>query len=428
MDWWTLWTRTAIDLAVPPPTVTLVHRTSKKRGSGEAPVWVRVTHARRSKFFTGTGVEVKPTDWNDKRKRVRASHPLADALNAKLDDLYAKAKRAALDTSDAAEVLAALEGRGRGSLSDFLDRYIDRLREAGRTWERKKFETLKRKLTGALGWPLTWSQLSPDGLAAFEAHLRTEAENGPNTVRKELSRLRRVARLAIREGALEAGADPFSRYKLPKSAPVDRRRLSPEEVGRLLALGPEEGVGVGSRLAAVRDLFALQFYSAGARVSDALQFTPDNVAGGRITYVMQKTGTPHSVKIPPPARPVVDRLVAAVEGRGETARQRFGRYLVPLLKPGDDADGDGLRRRINSASVIANKALKELAKRAEVDPTGLSSHVARHTFADIARRYGNVYDLSKALGHTNLTTTQRYVASFDRDAVDRLTDSMWTDE
>ncbi len=408
------------------PTVALVLRKSKARPTGEAPVWLRVTHDRRSRFYTGTGVAVPSRDWNPKRRRVRSSHDLADAYNAKLGDLLSRARAAALDADSADDVLAALEGAGRGSLSDFLDRYVARLRAAGQTWERKKYETLKRKLTAALGWPLTWAQLTPDALAAFEAHLKTEAKNGPNTIRKELGRLRRVAKLAIREGRLEAGADPFARYRLPKKAPIDRRRLAVDEVAALLALGADEGVTPGSRLAAVRDLFALQFYTAGARVSDALQFTPDNVRGGRVSYTMQKTGAPHSVKVPPPAEPIVTRLVAAVEARDEEARARFGRYLVPLLKPGDDSDGDDLRRRINSASSVVNRLLKDLAERAEIDPTGLSSHVARHSFADLARRSGDVYAVSKALGHSDLATTERYLASFDREAVDNLTDSLWS--
>ena len=410
------------------PTVALVHRVSKAKPSGEAPVWLRVTHARRSRFFTGTGVEVAARDWNPKRKKVRASHPLADAFNARLDDLRNTARVAATTATDPADVIAALEGTGGGSLSGFLDRYIERLGTAGRTWERKKYATLKRKLTGALGWPLTWSDLSPAGLASLEAYLRTEAKNGPNTIRKEMSRLQRVARLAIHEGELETGADPFARFKLPKPAPVKRRRLSAEEVTTLISAGPGEGVADGSRLAAVRDLFALQFYAAGARVSDALRLTPESVRGGRIEYTMRKTGAQQSVKIPPPARQLVERLVAAVEARDDEAERRYGRYLVPLLKPGDDTDADRLHRRLNSASVIANKTLKALAGKAGIDPEGLSSHVARHSFADLARQSGDVYAVSKALGHSDLATTERYLASFDRDAVDRLTDSMWNDE
>ena len=182
---------------------------------------------------------------------------------------------------------------------------------------------------------------------------------------------------------------------------------------------------MGSRLAAVRDLFAVQFYASGARVSDALRLTPADVAGGRCSYTMMKTGRPQSVKVPPPAAPLVARLVAAAEARDGAALRRFGRHLVPLMRPGDDGDPDGLRRRINSASAVANKLLKDLARRAGIEPDGLSTHCARHSFADLARRSGDLYAVSKALGHADLATTQRYLSSFDREAVDNLTDGLW---
>ena len=389
-------------------------------------MWLRVTHDRRSRYVS-TGVSVPPADWNPRRRAVRASHELADAYNAKLADLVAQARTAALSAPDVDAVMAALAGEGPGDFSGFLDRYIGRLSGGRQRWERKKFETLKRKLTGALGWPLTWADLSPDGLARFAAWLRAEAKNGPNTVRKELGRLRRVARLAVREGEIEPGADPFLRYKMPKGAPVNRRRLTPAEVDKLLGLGPADGVAPGSRLAAVRDLFALQFYTLGARVGDALRLTPDDVRGGRVVYRMNKTEEPVKAPVPPPLAPVLARLAADVEARDDKARRRFGRYLVPLLKPGDDDDPESIRRRINSANVIANRELKKLAALANIDPDGLSTHGARHAFADAARKMpgASLHAIRDALGHKNLSTTERYLASFDADAVDDLSAGLW---
>lgn len=414
---------------MPVPSVALVHWIQKVNPDGESPVWVRVSHARKSSYFTQTGVSVRARDWNGARRSVRASHALATAYNAKLSDLVAHAKVAALGATCAADVVAALKGEGQGSLSSFLDRYILLLGREEKVWEEKKYRTLRAKLQASLGWPLTWASLTPDRLSVFETHLRVKLGNGQNMVRKELSRLHQVVRRAIREGELEAGADPFARFRLPKAAPISRRRLTSDEVGKIFALGPDDGVAIGSRLAAVRDLFALQFYTAGARISDALQFTPASVqsdaAGARLVYRMMKTSALQSIRIPPPATPVVKQLTAAVEARDPKETARFGTYLVPLLKRGDDTDPVSLRRRIASATTVANALLKTLAQLAEVDDAGLSSHVARHSFADLARQSGDLYAVSKALGHSSLGTTQVYLAGFDQTAVDDLTDSLW---
>ena len=53
-------------------------------------------------------------------------------------------------------------------------------------------------------------------------------------------------------------------------------------------------------------------------------------------------------------------------------------------------------------------------------------HIARHSYADHARRMsGDLYAISKSLGHSNLQTTEQYLKSFDRDAVDRLAGQVW---
>ena len=46
-------------------------------------------------------------------------------------------------------------------------------------------------------------------------------------------------------------------------------------------------------------------------------------------------------------------------------------------------------------------------------------HTARHSFANIARqKNANVYDISKALGHSNLKITETYLAKFDTTSQD----------
>lgn len=46
-------------------------------------------------------------------------------------------------------------------------------------------------------------------------------------------------------------------------------------------------------------------------------------------------------------------------------------------------------------------------------------HQARHSFANIARqKKANVYDISKALGHTSLKITETYLSKFDTTSQD----------
>ena len=396
-------------------SVKLVLRGSKARADGTAPVYLRVTADRKSRF-TATGVYVRPGDWNANRQGVRASHDLAAAFNARLDRLRNEAQTAALQTPSAVAVKAALDGTG-GSLTGYFEGFVAGLDASGKLWEWKKYRTTLAKLRSALGRDLAWGEVDRPALDRFERHLRLERKNGPNMVRKELTRLRRVYKQAIRDGEVGPAEDPFLVYDKPKGERVERRRLTLDEVGRLAELGPADGLDPASRDAAVRDAFVFAFYAGGMRFSDVCRLRPSDVVGDRVEYRMMKTGTPMSSPLPPPAAEIAGRHAGAAGPDG---------FLFPFLRPGDDADGVTLRKRIGSRNAQANAALKRLAVLAGMEPEGLSTHVARHSFADYARtKTGDLYAISKALGHGNLQTTETYLKSFDRDAVDKLAENLW---
>ena len=405
--------------AVSNVSVKLYQKASKARADGTAPVYVRVIANRKTRLVS-TGVYVEPKHWNANRQRVRSSHDLAVALNARLRQDLHDAQEAALGASSAAVVKAALDGPG-GSLTGYMERFVDRLRARGDRahWEVKKYSTTLAKVRGALGADVPWAEVDRDALATFERYCRETKKNNPNTVAKELTRLRRVYKEAVRDGVIEPADDPFLVYQKPRGQRVERRKLPLADVEKLAALGPEDGVADGSVEAVARDAFVFSFYAGGMRFGDVARLKASEVRAGRADYRMLKTGTVMSVPLPPPAVAIVGWYAGGADGRGG--------YLFPLLRDGDERDGVHLRKRISSRNAQVNAALKRLAEKAELKPDGLSFHVARHSFADYARtKSGDLYAISKALGHGNLQTTETYLKSFDRDAVDRMAADLWS--
>lgn len=107
--------------------VKLVLRTDKMRKDGTAPIWVRITANRKSRYVA-TGVRIEPKDWNENKQEVRAGHELADAYNAKLKDRFHEAGREALNASSAKDIKVAMTGAGGSnhvfaSVSDVPDGY-----------------------------------------------------------------------------------------------------------------------------------------------------------------------------------------------------------------------------------------------------------------------------------------------------------------
>ena len=404
---------------MPNVTSSLYCKASKARADGAAPVYVRVTANRKTRLVS-TGVYVEPKYWNERRQRVRAAHDLADAYNNRLQAALNGVRETALSAPTAAAVKAAVDGPG-GSFTAFFEGFVDRLRVRGGRghWETKKYASTLAKARAALGAEVGWAELDADALRAFERHCRDSCGNNSNTTRKELSRLGRVVKEAVREGAVPPSANPFLVYVMPAGERVERRKLPLADVEKLAALGPGDGVADGSDDAVARDAFAFAFYAGGVRFGDVAKLRASEVRAGRVRYRMLKTMTPMDVPLPGPAVGIADRYAPGAAGRGG--------FLFPLLKPGDDADGVTLRKRINGKNVVVNKRLKRLAKLAELDPNGLTFHVARHSYADHARtKSGDLYAISKSLGHGDLRTTELYLKSFDADAVDALAATIWS--
>ncbi len=63
---------------------------------------------------------------------------------------------------------------------------------------------------------------------------------------------------------------------------------------------------------------------------------------------------------------------------------------------------------------LMNDHLKKIAK--EIGIGNISSYTARHSFATVLKRSGaNISMISELLGHTDMKTTENYLASFEKD-------------
>ncbi|MEX2402412.1 MAG: site-specific integrase [Rhodothermales bacterium] len=396
-------------------SVKLVLRKSKKRKDGKVPVWLRVTANRKTRFKS-TGVWIEPKYWNERKQEVRGSHELYRSFNDDLAEMRLDAQAAAIRADSAAEVMAKVEGQ-TGSLTTFFEEFIEKLDAQGKYWEHKKYKVTLGKLQAVAGEAIDWSELDGTLLARFERHCREKRKNNPNTIRKELARLRRVVRQAIKDGVFDVANDPFLTYELPKRVAPDRRRLRKQELD---ALRNVDLTALDDEVDLARDAFIFAVYGAGVRFGDICQLRRADVTDGTLRYQMMKTGQRVEFPLPAEALAILDKW----KSRGD------GTFLFPFLQKGDDSDPIRLRRRISSRNAVANKNIKIAAATAEItNPDDVSFHVARHSFADLARRKsGNLYAISKALGHSNLNITERYLSSFDREAVNRLSQDMWSDE
>jgi integrase len=216
---------------------------------------------------------------------------------------------------------------------------------------------------------------------------------------------------AIDTGLVQQSQNPFFSFKL-KSGNPSRTRLTEEEIEIFKKFKLPENTLIWH----VRNTFMFAFYCAGIRVSDLLTLKWNNIQNGRLIYQMLKTGKIHSLKLTEQSRKILNYY----------GPKEPGEYVFPFFSSiSDYTEPMFLHNQISAKTALINKYLKTIAKKAEINKN-ISTHTARHSFADIARKkINNIYNLSKTLGHSDLKITEAYLASFDEEAVDNTLDEVF---
>lgn len=177
--------------------------------------------------------------------------------------------------------------------------------------------------------------------------------------------------------------------------------LTDDEIKALL-----EYIPVNETERAVKNCFLLGCLT-GARHSDYIEFTEDNIIDGRLVYVSRKT----KIKAEIPAAPAVLRILK--ENR---------EYGINDRKVSDVTFNDTIRSICRKCMI--NKKVK-LYQAGEY-MTGekwefISSHSARKSCAtNLYLRGADLYSISRMLGHSSITMTETYICCGLRELSDRI--------
>jgi integrase len=394
-------------------SIKIILRTDKRKSSGESPLFIRLTHARSSKYIS-LGIYVKTEEWNEKKQCVKKIHPNASQINRfigdKVNELQSNILR--LETAQEPYTAGSLIQKDRLPTQSFLayaDNIARQFSKAGKERSWLKYDRVIGKLRKFLdSTDLLFHQITVGFLREYETCLRSLG-NGDSTVNTDLRTIRAILYRAMDEGLFPQEKNPFFKYKLKTPKPA-KAKLTIAEIKQLEELVLPENSAIWH----IRNYFLFAYYCAGLRFSDLLLLTWQRVQDGRLTYVMAKTGTQRSLKLSDKAAVILNHYW--------NCRRKRNEYVFPLMDPIDLKDKRLLVKICNAKNSFVNKYLKILAVKARI-PKRLSFHISRHSFADIARKKKlSIYDISKALGHTDIKTTELYLSSLDFDSLDDAMD------
>ena len=394
-------------------------RRAKKDGT--FPLKLKLFHLEHAVYIS-LGRSFKANQWNEKDNKVRASFPNSGMVNASIRKALSNATTLIaenedeilnLNIDDLKELISKkLFGDNPKSLkgSTFFFKYtqeqIDRLRIANRIGTADSYKqtlTSFQKFLNHKDIPL--SKINLKFILDYEAKCKGEGMK-VNSIGVYLRTLRAIVNRAINDGILNRNNYPFNNYSI-KSEKTAKRAISKEDIQKIIDLELEPG----SKLWDSLNYFIFMFHLRGMNFIDLAYLKFENLKEGRIEYRRIKTGKLYSIKLTDKAQQIVDHYT-----KDRTYSETD--YLFPVLPTNLKSDLEKERSKFKDQRRYFNKSLKKIAKLCGIK-VSLTTYVTRHTWASLAKFAGiSPAIIGESLGHSDLKTTQTYLANFDNEALD----------
>lgn len=256
-------------------------------------------------------------------------------------------------------------------------------------------DNLAERFREANGVDMDWSNITKSSLARFAEHLQTVVSR--STARHYCAIVKATLSLYDDTVDLPKGWQDTLRVKKEDSEQI---YLSDEEIQLLLRYLPQT-----PKEEYVLTTFLIGCLT-GARHSDYIRFTQDNISHGYLRYTSQKTRTSATL----PVAPALPRLLAKLASLPEN----------------------------NMADTTFNHTIREICKKAGVDEsmriyrrgkestapkwTFVSSHTARRSFAsNLYLRGCDIMSISMMMGHASVNMTRGYIVCGLRSLPDNVT-------
>ena len=304
-------------------------------------------------------------------------------------------------------------------LSEFLEHLLlneNASRHTVRAYESdiSQFITATAKHLGRKRYELTAEYLTHLNIRAFLGDLQQRGISRASAARK-LAAIRTFAKYLRREGVIDG--DPSSLVGTPKREQRLPLHLGESEISQLLDM-PDASHPLGRRDRAILELF----YASGLRLSELVGLDVDDVnLSSRMVRVL---GKGRKQRLVPFNRSTEAALRAWVADWGTLSDERVGRAPAKAGAyggPTAGADRRGLQRRARQTNPLflnykgtrlSTRSVDRLVRRyvaACSTRFGISPHALRHSFAThLLQRGADLRSIQELLGHSRLSTTQRY--------------------
>ena len=382
-----------------------------------------ITHKRVQKFYTIIIPGVPASMTEDEFAKSKLDKPRKPFSEYK--------ERISLVESDARKVITDME---EFSFEEFQKRYFEPAREEKNLFAAIEAYIKELKLQARVGTassynctlssltkfkdekklqPFIFDNITVEFLNNWEQWMISEG-NSLTTIGIYARNIRAILNKAKAAGLMKPENYPFGKgkFEIPAGSNV-KKALTLAEVGKIYNyVAPSD-----SPEGRARDLWIFSYLCNGINVKDIARMKYKNIDRDSIVFVRAKTERKqrqNQKSIVVPLTPEIKRIIK----RSGNKLTNVDQYVFPILHEGLTPEKE--RALIQQATKTINKYIKRIVSALKIKKE-VTTYTARHSFATVLKRSGASTEfISESLGHSNLTTTENYLASFEMETKRKL--------
>lgn len=380
----------------------------KPNSKGLLPITLKITTSGDNPSFIYLGFYIDQNDWDEKRKKVKKSHPnwvtinnyilkrLSDATDQGIEAVTKKK----IVSSRAIKQKIAPPPSAQATIFSQIDSYLENLVKSQKFNEYGANKPRLLRFKEYLKRDHRFDEITIAVLEDFKSHIKSEFKVGNRTLENYMSAIRSVYGHAVKQEIIERDEHyPFGKkgikIKFPETGKIG---LTFKELQRL------KKVELTGRANHARNLWLFSYYFAGMRAADVFRLRWSDFIDGRLYYRMGKNDKLDSIKVAQEAQDILNQY--------KESKEHDNDLVFPELKGLDLSDEFNTHRVICFKTSAIDKILRtQIAPAAKINKT-LTMHISRHTFAQMAGDKIPVQILQQLYRHNKIETTIGYQSNF----------------
>ena len=387
-------------------TIAPILDNRRENKTGCYPVKIRVTYRRDRKYYS-TGKSLSDSDW-EKLDKTRNAELLC--VKKDLQVSFEKVR----------DVVQSLESEGKFSfdalntrlgkcvndtLNTAFQAKIESLEEAGAIGNSLTYSCAFRHLEKYAGTKIPFASITVDWLKKYEKAMLAENKSY-TTISMYIRSMRALFNEAKNAGIIKEAQYPFGKGKY--EIPIGKGRkmaLTLQQIKQIITY--TDGAEATEHY---RDLWFFSYLCNGININDMLKLKFANIDGDEIHFYRSKTL--HTSKEKKEIEALLTPEMKQIIERWGNPDKNPNNYVFPFLT-GNETPIEQ-KKRILDITCRINKHMKKIGNQLGI--SSISTYTARHSFASVLKRSGaNIAYISESLGHSDLKTTENYLASFEKE-------------